>query len=47
MAFDARLGVNAVVARLSAEGEAVFLEYLDEFLIGDRSEPRHLFEAQA
>ena len=29
------------------EGEPVFLKYLDEFLVGDGSEPRHLFEVQA
>ena len=31
--FDTGFGVNAMVTRLSAESESVFLEYLDEFLI--------------
>jgi hypothetical protein len=45
--FNTGFGVNAMVACLADKGEPVFLKYPDEFLIGDGSEPRHLFEAQA
>jgi hypothetical protein len=35
------LGVDVVVARRASEGEAVFLEDLDESLAGNGDDPRH------
>ena len=34
-------------SRKEEGGKPVVLEYLDEFLVGDGGEPRHLFKAQA
>ena len=37
--FDSGFRVDTVAAGLALEGESVFLEYLNELLVGDCGEP--------